>query len=229
MPETRQVARIQDRKQFLQMPNVCRVARRVFVSRLIPTSFFLFGLLFTSNSMAQRVFEKDRHVIYEDAHKNRNDLGIGFSPVRTASGKVAVIRGASLNHNDAFDCGDKDKKNWISLYDPIRHDERVLFDEPVHFDDVLVPSGYCIFDQVNLSSDQRTLYLVSPVYATSGKLAIINLRRKTTTYVDGVNSVYIIESGPHRGELIYSARRYKRSPYDNIEYPYYPFIHARPN
>ncbi len=48
----------------------------------------------------------------------------------------------------------------------------------------------------------ETLYLVSPVYATSGSMAISRFPQKTITYVPGVNFVYVIETGLHRAELI---------------------------
>jgi len=184
-------------------------------------------LLLSSSLIAQRAFETNGHVIYEDARNNRHDLSVGFGAVVTLSGKVAVIRGSALGHNDDFDCNDKQKKNWITLYDPIRNSEKILFDRPVHFDDHLKPSGYCIFGQAELSPNDQILYLISPVYATAGKLAIIQLRTGSISYVPDVLSLYMIEDGPHRGELILSTRRYKRSRSDNIDYPYNPFIHVR--
>jgi hypothetical protein len=65
------------------------------------------------------------------------------------------------------------------------------------------------------------LYLVSPVYATSGSLAIVNLSRGSISYVPGVIMVYVIETGPHRDELIFQRRIY------DLEHPGYPLVHAR--
>ena len=42
---------------------------------------------------AQRVFEVDDHVVSEDAVKRQINLGFGRSPMLTADGKVALIRG----------------------------------------------------------------------------------------------------------------------------------------
>ena len=80
--------------------------------------------------------------------------------------------------------------------------------------------GFCIFQQMQLSSDASTLYLISPVYATSGSMAIVSLRQGSVTYVRGVNLVYLIETGPHRDELIYWRR------VDSANGPRYPLVHA---
>jgi hypothetical protein len=184
------------------------------------------SVLFSSNLQAQRTFEKNHHVIYEDAQKRQSDLGIGSKPILT-NGKVLMIRGEPSGPNTDFDCNDQHKKNWISVLDPVTRSEKTLFDAPVHFDDRLIPAGYCIFEGVALSPDGQILYVVGPVYATSGSLAVIRLKTKNVTIVAGVNEVYVIETGSHRGELVYSARRYHRDPHDNNQYPYYPFIHAQ--
>jgi len=81
---------------------------------------------------------------------------------------------------------------------------------------------FCVFEQMQLSHDSCLLHLVSPVYATSGSLAIINLRTKAIKYVSGVNLVYVIETGSHRDELIYQRRMLRKS-------VAYPLIHARPD
>ena len=68
-----------------------------------------------------------------------------------------------------------------------------------------------------------------PGAATSGLLAIINLQTGGITQVDGVNEVYVIRGGPSEGDLIYSRRLLRKSSNDELEYPYYPFIHAKPD
>jgi hypothetical protein len=80
--------------------------------------------------------------------------------------------------------------------------------------------GFCIFRQMQLSSDASTLYLVSPVYATSGSMAIVSLRQSSVTYVPGVELVHLIETGSHRGELIYSRTVV------GANGRHYPLIHA---
>ena len=79
---------------------------------------------------------------------------------------------------------------------------------------------------MQLSPDGSILYLVSPVSATSGSLAIIDMHSGSITEVGGVNEVYVIETGSHRGDLIYQRRMLHQIPGDEGEYPYYPFVHA---
>jgi hypothetical protein len=179
-------------------------------------------LLPVSSLVAQRVFEKGQNVIYEDGRKNRVNLGLGFNPVFTEEGKVAMIRGRRIGYGHHFDCNHKDSKNWISVYDPATRTERVLFDRSLPFG--VQGSPMCVFDQMQLSPNGSVLYLVSPVYATAGSLAIIQLEQGAATYVPGVNDVYVIQSGPHRGELIYTRRSVYKG--DGEEHMYYPFIHA---
>ncbi len=80
-----------------------------------------------------------------------------------------------------------------------------------------------------LSHDESVLYLVSPVYATSGSLAVVSLTPGSTTFVPGVDFVYVIETGPHRDEIIYQRRIYRKSPADGLNYPAYPLMHAHPD
>src|SRR5262249_15170886 len=141
-----------------------------------------------------------------------------------AAGVDAFIKGRKFGYGEAFDCNRKEAKNWIALYDPAVRSETVLFDQPLPFNRDI---SFCIFEQMQLSPDGTVLYLVSPVYPTSGSLAIVQLKSRMVTYVPGVNEVYVIEAGSHRGELIYTRRLYRRSSRDDEgEYPYYPFVHA---
>jgi hypothetical protein len=182
-------------------------------------------LMLASGLMAQRAFEADGKVIYEDAHGNRTNLGIGFNPLLTHDGRVAMLRGRSFGYGEQFDCDKSESKNWVSVYNPTTKSERILFSRAVPFD-----GGrwkFCVFEQMQLSFDGSVLYLVSPVYATSGSLAIIHLASGSITFVPGVNFVYVIETGPHRDELIYQRRIYHKSHEDGLEYPGYPFVHAR--
>jgi len=182
----------------------------------------LFLALATSLN-AQRVFEADGNVIYEDAAKHRINLGAGFNPLLTADGKVALIHGRQYGYGERFDCSHKETKNWIALYDPKTRREKVIFDRTLEYDGD--PRwAFCIFDQMQLSHNGATLYLVSPVYATAGSLAIVDLARGSVAYVPGVNLVYVIESGAHRDELIYQSRIWHNRKGD--AHHYYPFVHA---
>lgn len=172
---------------------------------------------------AQRAFESGDKVIYEDAQQRRFNLGTGFNPVLTAQGMIAFIRGRRFNSGEAFDCRDAKKKNWIALYDPASRKETVLFDRALDYDQSGIP--YCAFEQMQLSHDASTLYLV----AAAGSLAIVNLALGSVSYVPGVELVYVIEAGPHRDELIYLRRVMRKSAKHRLPFPAYPLIHARAN
>ncbi len=109
----------------------------------------------------------------------------------TAEGKVALIRGRRFGYGDRFDCSQTESKNWIVIYDPVSKQEKTIFDRPLDYDLHESPL-FCVFEQMQLSHDRSTLYLVSPVYATSGSLAIINLAQGSVIYVSGVDLVYVI-------------------------------------
>ena len=166
-------------------------------------------------------------MVYEDNRQRQTDLGIGFSPVLTADGKVALIRGRRFGYGQPFDCGDPKKKNWIVVYDPATKEEKMIFDRAVNYGEPGV--SYCVFDEMQLSHDGSILYLVSQAYATSGTLAIVNLPNGSERYVPGVDSVYVIETGPHRDELIYVQRVMRSNPKHRLEFPTHPLIHARAN
>jgi len=132
---------------------------------------------------------------------------------------VAFVRGRNFDYGEDFDCGRKDRKNWIAIYNPATGVEKALFDRPLSFGRHDFTS--CVFEQMQLSHDGGVLYLVSPVYATSGALAIVDLARGSAKYVPGVDEVYVIETGPHRDELIWYERIYSKTGADDW------FVHAR--
>jgi hypothetical protein len=119
-----------------------------------------------------------------------------------------LVRGRLFGYGEQFDCSKPESKNWVALYDPATNTERVVFDRAVPFDDGAWE--VCVFTDMQLSYDGSVLYLVSPVYATSGSLAIINLANGSIGYVPGVNMVFVIETGPHRDELIYQRRIWQK-------------------
>jgi hypothetical protein len=121
-------------------------------------------------------------------------------------------------YGDEFDCGNKELKNWVAVYDPATRTEKTLFDRPLPYGRDGLP--FCIFQRMQLAPDGSALYLTSPVYATSGSLAIIPLKQGTVRYVPGVDDVYVIVNGPHRGELLYQRR-------EDEDGAYYPSVHAR--
>ena len=181
-----------------------RSLNRRYYPNMAGTRVSFLTLSLASALMAQRAFEADGKVIYEDAHGNRTNLGFGFNPVLTHDGRVSMIRGRSFGYGEQFDCEKSGNKNWVSVYNPTTKAERILFDRTIPFDGG--KWNFCVFEQMQLSYDGSVLYLVSPVYATSGSLAIIHLASGSITFVPGVNFVYVIEAGPHRDELIYQLR-----------------------
>lgn len=185
----------------------------------------LLTLFFASGLAAQRAFEASGDVIYEDAQGNRTNLGVGFNPVLTHDGRITFIRGRRFGYGDQWDCDKEQSRNWVSIYNPATKAERTLFDRTIPFEGV----RFCVFVEMQLSYDGSLLYLVSPVYATSGSLAIINLVRGSITYDPGVNLVYVIETGPHRDELIYQRRYSHGSVEHGPGFRRYPIVHARAN
>jgi hypothetical protein len=179
------------------------------------------------NLPAQRVFETGDRVVYQDNQGRRVDLGAGFGPLLTAEGKIGFIRGRRFAYGETFDCRDAKKKNWIALYDPATKVEKTLFDGALDFDGRGIP--FCVFEQMGLSHDVSMLYLVRSPDAGSGSLAIVNLARGSAAYVPDVESVYVIETGPHRDELIYVQRIMHKSAKRRLPFPAYPIIHARAN
>ncbi len=173
-------------------------------------------------TLAQRVVENTGHIFYEDPNGARTNLGIGFSPVFTTDGRIAFIGGREFYYGETLGCDDKATRNRVMLYNPASRSELVLFDKGIRFDGL----KFCVFEQMQLSPDRSILYLVASVYATAGSLAMIRLASGAIRYVPGVCRVYVIESGPHQGDLIYTRRMWWKGRLPGDEHPYYPFVHA---
>ena len=103
---------------------------RRYISRCFAV---VFSLLSPSGLTAQRAFEANGEVIYEDAQGARTNLGRGFSPVLTQDGRVAFLRGRSFGYGETFGCDSKENRNWVSAYNPATKTETVLFNQPVPF------------------------------------------------------------------------------------------------
>ena len=192
---------------------------------MVSQAVLIASIIFSASSYGQRAFERSDGVIYEDTGKHETNLGRGFNPIPTVGGKVAYIRGRRFGYGEEFDCTRAEIRNSIVVYDPLNKRETTIFDRALDF--AAGGISFCIFEQMQISPNGTKLYLVSPVSATSGSLAIVNLSRESISYVHGVNYVFVIESGPHRGELIYQRRVFHRFPPDPAGHYYYPFIHAR--
>jgi hypothetical protein len=183
------------------------------------------ALLMASGVSGQRVFVDGGDVIHEDGKKKRTNLGAGFSPVLRPDGRVAMLRGPQFGFGDEFDCGRRETKNWVAVYDPATREETILFDRAIRFEGVPMP--FCAFSQMQLSVDGSVLYLLGPVYTTSQCLAIIEMGSGSIRFVPGVTSMYVIESGAHRNELIFARRTLKKAKEDGSRYAGYPMFHAR--
>jgi hypothetical protein len=176
-------------------------------------------LCLAAAAAAQRVFEDHGAVVYQDASGARQKFGSGFDPLLMSDGKVAFIHGRKFSYGEKFDCSDRNNKNWIDVYDPVAGSRKVLFDRALRFGQDI---AFCVFTQMQLSPDDSILYLVSSVGATAGSLAIVQLKTGAASFVGGVNYVYVIDHGPHRGELIYQQRRPTPTYMGS-----YPWVHAR--
>jgi hypothetical protein len=180
-------------------------------------------------SHAQRVYQENEKVVYEDSPGQKLSLGVGHSAVPVLDDKILLIRGTQMGYGDRDACTNAKAKNRVALYDTRTRRESVVYDKPIN-NDIVPPDAAGIFERADLSPSGSTLYVVTPWAATSGSLAIINLRSGALTQIGGVNEVYVIRGGPSAGDLIYSRRLWHKAP--NVapgEYPYYPFIHAKPD
>jgi hypothetical protein len=72
-----------------------------------------------------------------------------------------------------------------------------------------------------------TLYIVSPCYATSGCLAVIDLPTGKIRYISSAMDIFVIRGGSRSGDLIYM-RRLNRQPTEaDPRIADYKYIHAR--
>jgi hypothetical protein len=177
---------------------------------------------------AQRVYEQNDQVIYKDSVGQILSLGQGHSPVPVSDGKILLIHGVRMGYGDRPTCSKAESRNSVAIYDTVTRKESILLNKPIP-NSYVGQEGTCIFYQADLSPAGSALYVMMPGAATSGLLAIVNLQTGGITEVDGVNEVYVIRGGPSEGDLIYSRRMLRKSPDGELEYPYYPFIHAKPD
>jgi hypothetical protein len=168
--------------------------------------------------LGQQVHEIKGRVIYEDAAKRETDLGLAHNSTLTSNGKVAMIRGDTRAHGE-IDCADPQVRNRIVLYDPLTRQETTVFDRTME----AYGQRYCIFGHLELSHDVSTAYVYVLTAGTSGTIAIIELADGSIRYVHGIEAFFLIQTGPHRDELIYSKRGWSVS----ARHYSYPWIHAR--
>jgi len=177
---------------------------------------------------AQRIYERSAEMILEDAGGRVSSLGPGFNSVPISTHKFLFIRGARLGYGEKSSCERPAARNHAVIYDAQANRESSLFDKPLS-DRMMGHDAACVYEHADLSPSGSTLYIVSPCYATSGCLAIIDLPSSKVRYVPGVMDVFVIRGGPKAGDLIYSRRLLSKPAAQDVGHPYYPYIHARPD
>ena len=154
---------------------------------------------------AQRVYQRGHDLILESSQGQLKSLGAGFNPVPISEDKFLLIRGAQMGYGEESSCERAGAKNRVVVYDIRTNKESLLFDKPLS-DRMMGHDAACVYERADLSPSGSTLYIVSPCYATSGCLAIVDLRADTVRYVPGVMDVFVVRGGPKAGDLIYSRR-----------------------
>jgi len=175
---------------------------------------------------AQRIHEHGEQVAYEDAHGRKTPLGRGHSAVPLPDGRILFVQGARMSYGERLACTKPEARNRVAVFDPATGKSSVIYDKPLT-NGFVGPDDACIFEHAELSGDK--LYVVTPWAATSNMLAIVNLKTGEKGGVEGVVDAWVIRGGPSEGDLIYTRRMWDKSPEDGLEYPHYPFIHAKPD
>ena len=157
---------------------------------------FFFVLFFgLSESRAQRVYQRGPDLMLEDAQGRLSSLGTGFNSVPISDHELLLIRGAQMGYGESG-CERPATKNRVVVFDTWTKKESLLFDKPLS--DLIMGRHIpiCVYEHADLSPSRTTLYIVSPFYATSGCLAIIDLRTGGVRYVPGAMDVFVIRGGP---------------------------------
>ena len=175
----------------------------------------------------QRIYERGPELVLRDAQGRLTKLGRGFYAVPVSDHEVLIIRGAQMGYGEKSSC-EGPSKNRVVLYDTQTKKDVLLFDKPIP-PRIIPHDGACVYERGDLSPDSSTLYIVSPCYATSGCLALIDLHTGKIRNVPGVMDVFVIRGGPHEGELIYSRRLWTKPKGYETGFYYYPYIHAHPD
>jgi hypothetical protein len=191
-------------------------------------AFFFVSFFGLSESRAQRVYQRGPDLMFEDAEGRLSSLGVGFNAVPISDRKFLLIRGKEMGYGEESSCERPAAKNRVVVYDTRTNNESLLFDKPLS-DRIMGHDAACVYEHADLSPSGSTLYIVSPCYATSGCLAIIDLVTGEIRFVPGVMDVFVIRGGSNAGDLIYSRRLLSKPSKDDPGHPYYPYIHARPD
>jgi hypothetical protein len=177
---------------------------------------------------AQRVHQQGNELVLEDSQGQRTSLGKGFNAVPISQHEFLIIRGAQMGYGEESSCERPDAMNRVVIYDTTTHKDLILFDKPISNPD-LAHDGACVYEHADLSPSGSTLYLVSPCYATSGCLAVINLATGKAKYIPGAMDVFVIRGGNNAGDLIYMCRLNRKPTEADPRIADYAYIHARPD
>jgi hypothetical protein len=197
------------------------------VLSLVP--FFFISSFGLPESQAQRIYERGPDLILEDTQGRSKSLGKGFNSIPISDHEFLLIRGAQMGYGEESGCERPAAKNRVVLYDTNTNKESLLFDKPIPVLPITAHLTICVYEHADLSPSRSTLYIVTPCYATSGCLAVIDLPTGRVKSVPGAMDVFVIRGGPNDGDLVYCTRLHsKPTKYDPGHY-YYPYIHARPD
>jgi hypothetical protein len=133
-----------------------------------------------------------------------------------------------MGYGEESSCERPAAKNLVVVYDTKTNKESVLYDKPLS-DRMMGHDAACVYEHADLSLSRSTLYIVSPCYATSGCLAIIDLPTGGVKYVPGPMDAFVIRGGSHAGDLIYMCRLDRKPSDDDPRAGDYAYIHARPD
>jgi hypothetical protein len=178
---------------------------------------------------AQRVYQRGRDLMLQGGQAPLSSLGPGFNAIPISHHKFLLIRGPQMGYGEGSGCDRPAVRNRVVVYDTKTNKESLLFDKPLSDRVMGRHDAICVYEHADLSPSGSTLYIVSPFYATSGCLAIIDLPTGGVRYVPGAMDVFVIRGGPNSGDLIYSRRLLSEPSKDDPGHPYYPYIHARPD
>lgn len=197
-----------------------------WVFSLLP--FFASSFFGSAELRAQRVYQRRPDLMLEDPQGRQRSLGPGFNSVPISDQRFLLIRGAQMGYGEESSCEHPAAKNRIVVFDTRTNKEALLYDKPLS-DRVMGHGAACVYEHADLSPSGSTLYVVSPCYATSGCLAVIDLPSGGVRYVPGAMDVFVIRGGSNAGDLIYMCRLNRKPTGDDPRVADYAYIHARPD
>ncbi len=134
-----------------------------------------------------------------------------------------------MGHGEASSCEHPALRNRVMVFDTRTNKESLLFDKPLTNRIMGREYAVCVYEHADLTPSGSTLYIVSPFYATSGSLAVIDLPTGRVRYVPGAMDVFVIPGGPNAGDLIFMRRLERKPTEDDPRVDDYAYVHARPD